>query len=99
MLLVLAPFACLTPHAACLCVRCVQAGIERKAATRNLFMKLKSLTEAQELLSPQAAAAVDLGKVFGVTQRDILTLSSGYSAEEEGSALQDDSEGEGGVAA
>lgn len=67
-----------------------QAGIERKAAARNLFIKLLSLTEARALLSTEAAAKVDLSKIFGVTPRDILTLRSGYSAEAEGG----DAEGE-----
>lgn len=61
-----------------------QAGIERKAASRNLFIKLLSLTEARALLSVEAAAKVDLCKIFGVTPRDVLTLRSGYSAEGEG---------------
>ncbi|KAL4434016.1 hypothetical protein ABPG75_000457 [Micractinium tetrahymenae] len=61
-----------------------QAGIERKAASRNLFIKLLSLTEARALLSAEAASKVDLGRIFGVTPRDILTLRSGYSAEAEG---------------
>lgn len=30
--------------------------------------------EARGLLGPEAAATVDLGKIFGVTQRDVLTL-------------------------
>lgn len=30
--------------------------------------------EAQGLVGPEAAATVDLGKIFGATQRDILTL-------------------------
>ena len=71
-----------------------QSGLERKAAARNLFMKLLSLIEARSLLTPEAAATVDLCKVFGVTQRDVLMLSSGYSAEAEGSALEK-GEGEG----
>jgi hypothetical protein len=62
-----------------------QAGIERKAASRNLFIKLLSLTENRQLLSASAAAeGVDLCKIFGVTPRDVLRLRSGYSAEEEG---------------
>lgn len=68
----------------------LQAGIERKAAARNLFIKLLSLTEARALLSVEAAAKVDLSRIFGVTPRDILTLRSGYSAEAEGG----DAEGE-----
>ncbi len=72
----------------------MQAGIERKASARNLFIKLLSLTESRPLLSEEAAAKVDLGKVFGVTQRDVLTLRSGYSAEGEGAQL--DGEGGGG---
>ncbi len=56
-------------------------------------MKLLSLSESRELLGPEAAATVDLGKIFGVTQRDVLTLRSGYSAEAEGAALDGDSEG------
>jgi hypothetical protein len=56
-------------------------------------MKLLSLSESRELLGPEAAAAVDLGKIFGVTQRDVLTLRSGYSAEAEGAALEEDGEG------
>lgn len=81
-----------------------QSGVERKAAARNLFIKLLSLTEARALLSGEAAAGVDLGRVFGVTQRDILTLRSGYSAEGDegqgapGDAATDD-EDEGGAAA
>lgn len=70
-----------------------QAGIERKASARNLFMKLLSLTESRALLSAEAASGVDLGKVFGVTQRDVLTLRSGYSAEGEGAQLEGQGEG------
>ncbi|PSC72945.1 importin-9 isoform X1 [Micractinium conductrix] len=64
-----------------------QAGIERKAASRNLFIKLLSLSESRGLLAAEAAEKVDLGKIFGVTQRDILTLRSGYSAETDDPAV------------
>ena len=47
-------------------------------------MKLLSLVESRELVGAEAASAVDLGKIFGVTQRDLLTLRSGASAEGEG---------------
>ena len=78
------------PTSHCLCfllppARCrLQGGIERKAASRNLFIKLLSLKESRQLLSAEAAGEVDLEKIFGVTPRDVLTLRSGYSAEEEG---------------
>lgn len=76
-----------------------QAGIERQAASRNLFIKLLSLLESRQLLGAEAAGTVDLGKIFGVTQRDILTLRSGYSAEAEGAALNEEEEGDDGAAA
>ena len=55
----------------------LQGGIERKAASRSLFMKLLSLVGSRDLVGAEAAAGVDLGKIFGVTQRDLLTLRSG----------------------
>lgn len=70
--------------------------MERKAAARNLFMKLLSLTESRELVGAEAAEKVDLPKIFGVTPRDVLTLRSGYSAEAEGAALDEGEGGEGG---
>ena len=73
-----------SPGLCCAVPPAVQSGIERKAAARNLFIKLLSLTESRQLLGAEAAATVDLGKIFGVTPRDVLTLRSGYSAEAEG---------------
>lgn len=74
------------------------AGIERKATSRALFSKLLFLTESEQLLSPEAAKAVDLRDVFGATEDDAsrLRIASLYDVDlETAMGLPDAPESEG----